>query len=160
MKTQGEKKQILKKNILNIIKLFIDNLNSNLEEIPENVQSVLNEYIRNVCYFPKKYLSKFQINRLDFNFYGGTKNLTICQYALMLSFLIINGVCVQQILLQMRDVFDEFSECDNIEGAIKNIGSILHYLVKDIFKEKQKKINDLIALFNYYRNYHLYNEQI
>ena len=160
LKTQGEKKQILKKNILNIIKLFIDNLNSNLEEIPENVQSVLNEYIRNVCYFPKKYLSKFQINRLDFNFYGGTKNLTICQYAMILSFLIINGVCVQQILLHMRDVFDEFSECDNIEGAIKNIGSILHYLVKDIFKEKQKKINDLIALFNYYRNYHLYNEQI
>ena len=145
---------------MNIIKLFINNLESDLEEIPPDVQSTLFEYIKNACYFPKKYLSKFQIHRLDFNFYGSTKNITICQCAMILAYLIINGVCVQQILLHLRDVFSEFSECDDIESAIRNIGSILHYLVRDIFKKKQKKINDILALFNYYRNYHLYNEQI
>ena len=160
LKIQGEKKQIFKNNILNIIKLFINNLESDLEEIPPDVQSTLFEYIKNACYFPKKYLSKFQINRLDFNFYGSTKNITICQCAMILAYLIINGVCVQQILLHLRDVFSEFSDCDDIESAIRNIGSILHYLVRDIFKKKQKKINDILALFNYYRNYHLYNEQI
>ena len=160
LKSQGEKKQILKKNILNIIKLFIKNLESDIEEIPEDIQSILIEYIKNSCYFPKKYLSKFQINRLDFNFYGSTKNMSICQCAMILAYLIINGVCVQQILLHIRDVFTEFSDCYDIEVAVRNIGSILHYLVKDIFKKKQKKINDIIALFNYYRNYHLYNEQI
>ena len=157
---QGEKKQVFKKNIINIIKIFINNLESSLEDIPDNVQYILYEYIKNNCYFPKKYLSKFQINRLDFNYYGGIKNITICQSAMILSYLIINGICVQQILLHIKDVFTEFSNCYKIDGAIKNISSILHYLVRDLFKKKQQKINDILALFNYYRNYHLYNEQI
>ena len=157
---QGEKKQIFKKNIINIIKIFINNLDSNLEDIPENVQYVLYEYIKNKCYYPKKYLSKFQINRLDFNFYGGIKNITICQSAMILSYLIINGICIQQILLHIKDVFTEYSNYYNIDEAIKNISSILHYLVRDVFKKKQTKINDILALFNYYRNYHLYNEHI
>ena len=159
-KSQGEVMQILKKNIIDIIKIFTNNLESDLVEIPENVQKVLFKYIKDKCYFPKKYLSKFQIIRLDFNYYGGLKNLSICQSAMILSYLIINGVCVQQILLHIKDIFTEYSNCYNIEGAAKNIGSILHYLVRDIFKKKQKKLNDILALFNYYRNYHLYNEKI
>ena len=160
IKKQGDKNQILKKSILNMINLFIDNLESNLDDIPENVQSILFEYIKNKCYFPKKYLSKFQINRLDFSFCGSIKNLTISQCAMILSYLIINGICVQQILLHIKEVFTEYSDCENIEEAVKNIGSILHYLVRDIFKKKQKKTNDILALFNYYRSYHLFNEQI
>ena len=157
---KGEKKQILKKNILNIINIFINNLESSLEEVPENVQSVLFEFIKKVCYFPKKYLSRFQINRIDFNFYGGTKNLNSCQSAMILSYLIIIGVFIQQILLHIKDIFVEYSNCDDMGGAVKNIGSILHYIVRDIFKQKQKRINDILALFNYYRSYHLYNKEI
>ena len=160
IQTQGEKKQIIKKQVLNIIRIFIENLNSSLDDLPLEVRTVLKEYIKQKSYFPKKYLSKFQINRIDFNFYGGTENLTICQGAMILSYLIINGVSVQQILLHIRDVFTEYSDCYEIDRAVKNIGSILHYLVRDVFKKKQKKINDILALFNYYRNYHLYNEQI
>ena len=160
IQSQGEKKQIIKKQVLNIIKIFIENLESSLDDLPLEVQTVLKEYIKQESYFPKKYLSKFQINRIDFNFYGGTKNLTTCQGAMILSYLIINGVSVQQILLHIRDVFTEYSDFYEIDRAAKNIGSILHYLVRDIFKKKQKKINDILALFNYYRNYHLYNEQI
>ena len=160
IQSQGEKKQIIKKQVLNIIKIFIENLESSLDDLPLEVQTVLKEYIKQKSYFPKKYLSKFQINRIDFNFYGATKNLTTCQGAMILSYLIINGVSVQQILLHIRDVFTEYSDFYEIDRAAKNIGSILHYLVRDIFKKKQKKINDILALFNYYRNYHLYNEQI
>ena len=160
LKTQGDKNQISKKTILNIISLFIDNLESNLDNIPENVQSILYEYIKNRCYYPKKFLSKFQIYRLDFNFNGSTKKLSICQCAMILSYFIINGICVQQILLHIKDVFTEYSNYENIEEAVINIGSILHYLVRDIFKKKQKKINDVLALFNYYRSYHLYNEKV
>ena len=149
-----------KKSILKVIKIFVNNLKNGINEIPEKVQAVLFQYIKKVCYFPKKYLSKFQIIRMDFNFYGGTKNLTINHKAMILSYLIINGVCVQQILLHINEVFTEFSECSDIDGAVRNIGSILHYLVRDIFKKKQKKTNDILALFNYYRNYHLYNEKL
>ena len=152
---KGEKKQIL-----NIVKIYIENLKSSLDDLPDKVQSVLIEYIKQKCYFPRKYLSKFQIYRIDFNFYGGTKNLTIYQSAMILSFLIINGVSVQQILLHLRQVFTEYSDCYEVDGAVRTIGSILHYLVRDIFKRKQKKINDILAIFNYYRNYHLYNAQI
>ena len=160
LQSQSEKKQKLKKKVLKVIKIFIDNLVSSLDDMPYNVESVLIEYIKQKCYYPKKYLCRFQIYRIDFNFYGGTKNLTKCQSAMILSYLIINGVCIQQILLHIKDVFTEYSDCDDINGAVRNIGSILHYMVRDIFKEKQEIINDILALFNYYRNYHLYNEKI
>ena len=158
--TQGEQNTIAKKNILKNINLYIDNLKSNLDEIPENVQNILYKYIKDNSYFPKKYLSKFEINRLDFNFYGATKNLSLKHSAMNLSYLIINGVTVQQILLHLKEVFTEYSECNNIEKAAINLGSVLHHLVKKIFGKKLKLKNDVLALFNYYRNYHLFDENI
>ena len=158
--TQGEKNKRTKKNILNNIKIFINNLKSNLEEIPDNVQNILYKYIKDNSYFPKKYLSKFEINRIDFNFYGETKHLSKMESAMILSYLIINGVTIQQILLHIKDVFTEYSNCYNIEKAAINIGSVLHNLVKNLFKKKLKLKNDILALFNYYRNYHLFDEKI
>ena len=79
---------------------------------------------------------------------------------MILSFLIINGISVQQILLHIRDVFTEYSNYYELDKIVKTVGSILHYLVRDIFKKKQKKMNDILAIFNYYRNYHLYNAKI
>ena len=155
LNNRGEKKQIL-----NIIKIFIENLKSSLDNLPDKVQSVLIEYIKQKCYFPRKYLPKFQIYRIDFNFYGATKYLSLCQSAMILSFLIINGVSVQQILLHIRDVFTEYSDYYKLDKIVKTVGSILHYLVRDIFRKKQKKMNDILAIFNYYRNYHLYNAKI
>ena len=158
--TQGEQNIITKKNILKNIKIYINNLKSNLDEIPENVQNILYKYIKDNSYFPKKYLSKFEINRLDFKFYGETKNISSKHSAMILSYLIINGVTIQQILLHLKDVFTEYSECFNIEKAAINLGSVLHNLVKKIFEKKLKLKNDVLALFNYYRNYHLFDENI
>ena len=158
--TQGDKNLVTKKNILNNIKLFINNLTSDLDIIPENVQNILYKYIKNNSYFPKKYLSKFEINRIDFNFYGETKNINKIHSAMILSYLIINGVTIQQILLHLKDVFTEYSIFYGIEKAAINLGSVLHHLVKKIFRKKLKVKNDIIALFNYYRNYHLFDAKI
>ena len=158
--TQGEQNIITKKNIIKNINIYINNLKSNLDEIPENVQNILYKYIKDNSYFPKKYLSKFEINRLDFKFYGETKNISSKHSAMILSYLIINGVTIQQILLHLKDVFTEYSECFNIEKAAINLGSVLHNLVKKIFEKKLKLKNDVLALFNYYRNYHLFDENI
>jgi len=158
--TQGEQNIITKKNILKNIKIYINNLKSNLDEIPENVQNILYKYIKDNSYFPKKYLSKFEINRIDFKFNGETKNISSKHSAMILSYLIINGVTIQQILLHLKDVFTEYSECYNIEKAAINLGSVLHDLVKKIFEKKLKFKNDVLALFNYYRNYHLFDENI
>jgi hypothetical protein len=158
--TQGDQNLSTKKNILNNIKIYINDLEYNLDEIPENVQSILYKYIKNNSYYPKKYLSKFELNRIDFNFYGATKNLTLEQGAMILSYLIINGVTVQQILLHIKEVFIEYENCDDIETAAINLGSVLHNLVKKIFRKKLKLKNDILALFNYYRNYHLFDEKL
>ena len=102
--TQGEQNIITKKNIIKNINIYINNLKSNLDEIPEIVQNILYKYIKDNSYFPKKYLSKFEINRLDFKFYGETKNISSKHSAMILSYLIINGVTIQQILLHLKDV--------------------------------------------------------
>jgi len=159
---QGEKNVMTKKNVLRIIKIFINNLksNSNLDDIPENVQNILYKYIKDNSYFPKKYLSKFEINRIDFNFYGETRNISELHSAMILSYFIINGVTVQQILLHIKDVFIEYNNSYNVEKAAINLGSVLHYIVKKTFEKKLKVKNDVIALFNYYRSYHLFDKKI
>ena len=124
------------------------------------MQNILYKYIKNNSYFPKKYLSKLEINRIDFNFYGETKNINKKHSAMILAYLIINGVTIQQILLHIKDVFTEYSIFYGIEKAAINLGSVLHNLVKKIFRKKLRVKNDILALFNYYRNYHLYDEKI
>ena len=149
--------------IIAMIKKFLENLiskSTKLQDIPERVQKIIYEYIKDRAYFPKKYLTTFQVYRIDFNFYGGTKSLNDEQIAMLLSFLLISGVAVQQILLHMKDVFIEFRNYPNIEISAKYIGSIMHYLVRDTFSNNPTMIREILALLNYYRNYHLYNEQV
>ena len=56
-----------------MIRKYLENLISNsskLQDIPERVQNIIYKYIKDKGYFPKKYLLSYQINSLDFNFYG------------------------------------------------------------------------------------------
>ena len=119
-----------------MIRKYLESLIANstkLIDIPERVQSILYSYIRDKGYFPKNYLSTYQINRIDYNFYGGTKNLQGDQVGMLLAMLIISGITVQQILLHMKDCFVDFKNYPNIEISAKFIGSIMHYLVRDTF---------------------------
>lgn len=149
--------------IIAMIKKYMENLiakSSKLADIPTRIQTIIYEYLREKAYYPKKYLSTFQINRIDFHFYGGAKNLTDSQLGMIVAYLIICGVTVQQILLHMRDIFLEFKSYPNIDITAKYIGSIMHYLTRDTFQNDPVMLKELIALINYYRNYHLFNEQV
>ena len=164
-KNSDAKNKIKKQSqkIIAIIKKFMENLiirSSKLSDIPIKVQRILYDFIKERAYFPKKYLSTYQINRIDFEFYGGGRKITVQQGAMIISYLLICGVCVQQILLHMKDVFIEFTKFPYIDISGKYIGSIMHYLTRDTFMYEPVLIKDIIALFNYYRNYHYYNEQI
>lgn len=149
--------------IIAMIKKYMENLiakSSKLSEIPTRIQTILYEYVKERAYYPKKYLSTFQVNRIDFHFYGGSKGLTDSQIGMLVAYLIICGVTVQQILLHMRDIFIEFKSYPNIDITAKYIGSIMHYLTRDTFQNDPVMLKELIALMNYYRNYHLFNEQV
>ena len=60
----------------------------------------------------------------------------------------------------MRDIFVEFKKFPNIDISAKYIGSIIHYLTRDTFNNEPSIFKEIIALMNYYRNYHLFNEQV
>ena len=164
-KNSDAKNKIKKQSqkIIAIIKKFMENLisrSSKLSDIPTKVQKILYEFIKNRAYFPKKYLSTYQVNRIDFEFYGGGRLITVPQGAMIISYLLICGIIVQQVLLHMKDVFIEFTKFPYIDISGKYIGSIMHYLTRDTFMYDPGLIQDILALFNFYRNYHLYNEQI
>lgn len=129
-------------------------------DIPHKIQEILYEYIRERGYFPKDYLTTFQVNRLDFEFFGGMRNVTVPRAGMVLAYLIICGVFVQQILLHIRDVFTEFKKYKSIETSALYIGSIIHYLTRDTFIHGPRVVKTCLGLFNYYRNYHSYNEYI
>ena len=149
--------------IIAMIRKYLESLIANstkLIDIPERVQQILYSYIKNRAYYPKNYLSTYQINRIDYNFYGGTKNLKADQVGMLLALLIISGITVQQILLHIKDCFIDFKNYPNIEISAKFIGSIIHYLVRDTFSNDPSMIKDHLALVNYYRNYHIYNKEV
>ena len=149
--------------IIAMIRKYLESLISNstkLEDIPSRVQLILYSYIKDKGYFAKNYLSTYQINRVDFNFYGGTKNLSIDQVGMLIAFLIISGITVQQILLHIKDNFVEFRNYPNIEISAKYIGSIMHYLTRDTFNNNPIMLKEILALMNYYRNYHIYNTAV
>ena len=131
-KNSDAKNKIKKQSqkIIAIIKKFMENLisrSSKLSDIPTKVQKILYEFIKNRAYFPKKYLSTYQVNRIDFEFYGGARLITVPQAGMIISYLLICGICVQQILLHMRDVFIEFTKFPYIDISGKYIGSIMHF---------------------------------
>ena len=164
-KNSDAKNKIKKQSqkIIAIIKKFMENLisrSSKLSDVPTKIQKILYEFIKNRAYFPKKYLSTYQVNRIDFEFYGGGRLITVPQGAMIISYLLICGICVQQILLHMKDVFIEFTKFPYIDITGKYIGSIMHYLTRDTFMYDPGLMQDILSLFNFYRNYHLYNEQI
>ena len=149
--------------IIAMIRKFLESLLSNstkLTDVPERVQQIIYSYIKDKGYFPKKYLSTYQINRVDYNFYGGTKNLKLDQVGMLVAFLLISGVTVQQILLHMKDNFVEFRNYPNIDISGKYIGSIMHYLTRDTFNNNPTMLKEILALMNYYRNYHIYNKAV
>ena len=149
--------------IIALIKKYLENLisrSTKLIDIPERVQQIIYSYIRDKGYYPKNYLTTYQINRIDFNFYGGTKNLQGDQVGMIVAMLIISGITVQQILLHIRDCFIDFKNFPNIEISAKFIGSIMHYLVRDTFHTDPTMLKEVLALMNYYRNYHVYNKEV
>ena len=155
------KKQSLK--IIVMIKKFMENLiakTTRLTDIPEKIQEILYEYIRERGFFPKQYLTTFQTNRMDFEFYGGSRNVSPSRGGMILAYLLICGVLVQQILLHMREIFKEFKQFPKVDVSGKYIGSIIHYLTRDTFISNPKVVTNCLGLFNYYRNYHVFNEQI
>jgi hypothetical protein len=149
--------------IIAMIRKYLESLISNstkLADVPERVQQIIYSYIKDKAYYPKQYLSTYQINRVDYNFNGGTKNLKEDQVGMLVAFLIISGVTVQQVLLHMKDNFVEFRTYPNIDLSAKYIGSIMHYLTRDTFNNNPTMLKDILALMNYYRNYHIYNKAV
>ena len=155
------KSQSLK--IIVIIKKFMENLISKttrLSDIPDRIQEIIYEYIRERGFFPKSYLTTFQTNRIDFEFFGGTRNVNSTRAGMILAYLLICGVLVQQILLHMKEVFKEFKKNNKVEISGKYVGSIIHYLTRDTFISSPHVVKSCLGLFNYYRNYHIYSAQI
>ena len=149
--------------IIAIIKKYMENLilkTEKLKDIPLRIQKILYNFIKEKNYFPKLFLSTNQVNRLDFHFYGFTRMMNESQRSMLLSFLLINGVTVQQILLHIGEHFPEFKNLKDINTSAKIIGSIIHYLTKDTYSNNPNMIKNFFALLNYYKNYHLNNNEI
>jgi len=149
--------------IIGVIKKYVEYLisgSSKLNKIPIRIQQIIYEYIKDGAYFPKKYLTTFQISRLNFEFYGQTKNLTDEQSAMILAFLLLSVVASQKILCNIRETVKQFRNYANIIISTRYIAAVLHYLTRDTFKNDVESLDDIYSLFNYYRNYHLKNEYI
>ena len=126
-----------------------------IEQIPEEVQKIIYRFIRKNTYFPSKYLNLFHIKRLNFDFYGRCLNNTSEQSGMLLCYLLISSISVQQILLNIKFIFKKLKPYDNISITCKYVASILYYLEREAYINKTKISNDYLSLFNYYRSYHL-----
>ena len=149
--------------IIALIKKFMENLlskSNKLHDIPITIQKVLYSYIKDKAYFSKLYLTTFQVNRLNFDVFGATKNVNESQGGMLIAFFVICGITVQQILLHIKEVFPDMKDFPTISLTAKYIGSIIHYLTRDTFQMEPEMVKEILVLMNYYRNYHLLNEEV
>jgi hypothetical protein len=146
--------------VLKILVLELAKRSNKISDIPEKIQELIYKYIREKAYYPRKFLSTFEVNRLDFNFNGGSKNPSDAQLGMVVAFLILSKTTVLQVLLHPKDNFEQYKNFKYIDVSCKYLGSILHYLTRDAFNASPPMVKDLLALLNYYRNYHLFNEQV
>lgn len=149
--------------IIALLQIFLKCLyssGSKLSDLPGKVQEILYNYIKEKAYFSPKLLSTYEINRLDFNFYGGTKNHSDASIAMVLGLFLFSKTLVQRILLRVKEFVPDFKSYRYIDITMKYVGSILHYLVRDAFRGNPPMTKDVLALMNYYRNYHISNEAI
>ena len=157
-----EKIEFYSKIIIQFIDEFFNNLKikiNNIQNIPDIIQKIIYKYIKKNAYYPSKYLNVFHIKRLSFDFYGSCVNNTIEESAMNLSYLLISNISVQQIFLNIKYVFEELKDYENILIASKYIASIIYYLERNAFA-KIKKNNNYIDLFNYFRCYRIKNDII
>lgn len=146
--------------LLNIFFNCLLNNASDLKKIPNKIQQVIYTYIKEKAYFSPKSLSTFEVNRLDFNFYGGIKNHTDESIGMILALFLFSKTLVKRILLRIKDFVPDFKTFRHIDVSMKMIGSIIHYLVRDTFKGRPPLTKDVLALLNYYRNYHIDNKDL
>jgi hypothetical protein len=147
--------------LINIYFSNLKNQTNDMEQIPEEVQKIIYRFIKKKTYFPNNYLTLFEINRLNFDFYGSCLNNSLEQSAMILSYLLISSITVQQIFLNIKFIFKQLEAYDNISLWAKYLGSIMYYLSRKTFINKLKINNyNYLNLFNYYRCYHIRNEII
>ena len=130
-----------------------------LKQIPEVIQQIIYSYIKQNAYFPRNYLDFFQIERLRFNFYGSCENSSLEESAMILSYLLISSISVQQIFLNIK-IFTKLKDYENISIICKYLASIICYMHIYTFFDKTKRSIDYIDLYNYFRCYKIKNELI
>ena len=143
-------------NITSILTKFETNLlnkTSKPSDVPEKIQDILQKFIKENTYLPKKYLSTFEINRLDFNFFGQINNINQNQAAMILVYLIVSRAMIQKILLLPTQSLPQYKNSKNIQQSCFMLGSILHYLVRGAFSKFTPLVKKFLPLVNYYRNY-------
>ena len=138
---------------------------SEAKALPSRIREILYNYIKIGAYYPQNFLTTFEINRLGFDFYGGLgvyvkKTQSFEQSGMIITNLLLRQVLVRIVLLNVKENFMEFRNYPYIEITTKYIGSVLHYIMRDTFKNNPVMNRELLSLFNYYRNYHIYNSEL
>jgi len=130
---------------------------SKIEDLDGNVKQILYKYIKEKGYFPRDYLTDFEVNRIDFDFYGAStkNNSDIC--AMIISFLVINRAFIENILLNISEKTKGFEKFQFLKISCKYIGSILYYLIQHAFSINPPLIKKSVSLYNFYRNYHIFD---
>ena len=148
------------KIIIQFIDEFLYNIKiktNDIKIIPNKIQYIIYKYIKKNAYYPFKYLNTFHLKRLSFDFYGSCLNTSLEESAMNLSYLLISNISVQQIFLNIKYIFKEVKDYENILIACKYIASIIYYLERNAFV-KIKKYNSYIDMFNYFKCYKIEND--
>jgi hypothetical protein len=153
--TLSETFQIINSLIKTFFKCLVNNtLRVGVTKLPKNIIYIIYTYVVDKFYYHQYFLTSFEINRIEFNMKGETVNMSKQQKGMILAFLLVNKIFVQECLLNYKEVFLEEKDILTSSNYLY-FGSILHYLVRDAFKYNPVFVKDRINLTNYYRNYHL-----
>jgi len=131
----------------------LENNCQNKDDIPPEVINRLLRYTKHKNYYPKDYLTSYEVHRLNFNYLGESSGKKPSTKSMLTSMLLISRITVQHLLMKIKQIFEETKDFQYIEQTCKTLGSLLHYLVQITFFTSPKKLMEVIPIINYNKIY-------
>ena len=148
-------------SLLNTFKTCLQVKLNTLSTIPKDIQLMLYDIIKDNSYQLKQYVNLYIARRLEFTVYGTLKHLNEHQHAMLMCYVFICGFVIKDVLIHHKIIFHKkrytFSY---LQSNCLQIGSVMYYIIKELFDTKVNVNCDNISLINYYRTNYLWHKQI
>jgi len=103
--------------------------------LDDDFVSLFADLTSNHAYLPQKYFTEFELSCLEFNTYGGLKNMSPIRVKMMIANAVLVKGLIYAFLTQPWAVLPNVKETPILARGLKSCASALYHVIMDIYKD-------------------------